>query len=76
MRLPYLTTKKDKNAHHDHVGEVGHIIPRLKCVLTINVTTLASPRLASYLNWSSVTPLPMALVELTPPVTIFCRSST
>lgn len=30
----------------------------------------------AYLNWSSVTPLPMAAVELTPPVTIFCSSST
>lgn len=29
-----------------------------------------------YENWSSVTPLPMADVELTPPVTIFCSSST
>lgn len=27
-------------------------------------------------NWSSVTPLPMAAVLLTPPVTIFCSSST
>lgn len=29
------------------MGEVGHIIPRLKCVPTINVTALSSPRLAS-----------------------------
>jgi hypothetical protein len=27
-------------------------------------------------NWSSVTPLPIAAVLLTPPVTIFCSSST
>lgn len=28
-----------------------------------------------FANWSSVTPLPMALVELTPPLTIFSSSS-
>ena len=29
-----------------------------------------------YLNWSSVTPLPIALVELTPPVSILSMLST
>lgn len=29
-----------------------------------------------YLNWSSVTPFPIALVLLTPPVTIFSKLST